>query len=685
MMTQIQEQHRQKLAYVYLRQSTYGQVLHHRESTERQYDLYDKALAMGWPRERIRTFDGDLASSAKPLSEREDFKAMMFDVSMKRVGAIFALECSRLARSNAEWHSLLQVCALSDTLLIDDDGCYHPVEFNDQLVLTFKGAMSHAELHMMHLRLHGGKAHKAGKGILRFALPAGYRFDRQDRIVKDPDEQVREAVGHFFDAFRKVRSAYGVVVQFHEEGRLFPKRAYGGARDGRLSWGPLNLRRALDMLRHPCYAGAYAWGRSHTTQTLSDEGQVCQRVERLPVDQWPVLIPDHHPGYVSWDVWEANCRIVDGNARRAKDDCAGSAPREGRALLQGLVYCMRCGRRLRTFHQGTGGRYASYVCEGQRPDALARRTCRVSLSAAVADPVVERRALARLEPAQVQLAAQAWAELERRQAAQERQWELRVEAARHDAELAHQRYEEVDPKRRLVADSLEQAWEDALARLREAEAQRAAHRQAQPRGLDAEQKRRLTALAEDLPQLWSAPSTRAKDKKQILRLLVKDVFVERDTSPGGGAVLHVRWHGGTSEDLPVEPPLMRCDRTRYGADMIAEVRELARTRTDRQVAEHLNEQGRLSITGKPFSGKMINWVRRQHDIPGPNPKGENELTVREVAERFGIKMDMVYYWIEQGWLPARRQHPHRAWRIVLSPEKEEELWQRIRNSRMLGR
>ncbi len=680
MMAQIQEQHLQKLAYVYLRQSTLGQVLHHSTSTERQYDLTGKALEMGWPRERIRVLDGDLASSAKPLSQRADFTAMTADVAMKRVGAIFVLECSRLARSNSQWHRLLELCALSDTLIVEGDTCYHPVQLDDQLVLTIKGAMSHAELHMMHHRLYGGRRHKAGQGTLRFALPAGYRHDERGLIVKDPDEQVREAVGHLFDAFRSARSAYGVAVQFNQEGRLFPKRA-GGGRNGRLKWGPLTLKRAVNVLRHPCYAGAYAWGQRHTTQTLSDQGQVCQRVESLPMEQWPVLIRDHHDGYVSWDEWMANRKTIAGNAPPARERPGGGSAREGHALLQGLLWCGRCGRKLRTRYQGTGGCHASYVCEGQRPDgAMSKASC-LSLSAATTDPVVVERALALLEPVQAQLAVQAWAEVERRQAAQDRQWLLRVEAARYEADLARQRYEAADPKRRLSTDALEEAWNDALVRLQETEAQHAAHRQTKPPGLDAGQKARVKALAENLPQLWSAPSTQAKQRKQILRLIIKDVFVDRGAAQDDKAVLHVRWQGGGSVDLLVGRPLRRWDQVRYQPETVAEIRALARTRNDRQVAEHLNGQGRLSMTGKPFTRDMIQAIRRKHDIPDCNPKGEDELTVREVAERFGVRTDRVRSWIEHGILPARQRHPHMEWRIVLDPEKEKELWRRVKDVR----
>ncbi len=435
------------------------------------------------------------------------------------------------------------------------------------------------------------------------------------------------------------------------------------------------------MLRHPCYAGAYAWGQRHTTQTLSDQGQAIQRVEWLPMDEWPVLIRDHHPGYVSWDEWMANRKTIAGNAPPNKGRPGGGAAREGHALLQGLLWCAHCGRKLGTRYQGTGGRHASYVCEGQRPDGMVRKGSCLSLSAATTDPVVVERVLALLEPAQAQLAVQAWAEVERRQAAQDRQWQLRVEAARYEADLARQRYENADPRRRLSTDALEEAWNDALLRLREVEGQHAAHRETTPRGLDAQQKAQLVALAEDLPRLWSAPSTQAKDKKQILRLIIEDVFVERGASQDDKTILHVHWQGGDREDLLVGRPLKRWDQIRYQPETVAEIRELARTRNDRQVAEHLNGQGRLSLTEKPFTRNMIQAIRRKHEIPDCNPQGENELTVREVAERFGVKTDRVRSWIEHGILPARQRHPHMEYRVALDPEKEKELWQRVKDPR----
>jgi len=301
MLSQIQPHHHQKMAYVYLRQSTMGQVRHHQESTARQYALKDRALSLGWQNDQIRVLDADLGLSGTQTNHRQDFKTLVADVSLEKVGAVFALEASRLSRSCSDWHRLLEICAFTGTLLIDEDGCYDPAEFNDQLLLGLKGTMSQAELHFIRARLLGGKRNKARRGELRFPLPVGYVYGEEPgSVLIDPDQELRSAVELIFKLFHQTGSAYGVVRHFAQEQLRFPKRAYGGIWNGRLLWGDLKHTRVLGVLTNPCYAGAYVFGRYRGSKSLSSDGQIQSRSRKQPIDSWSVLIQDHHPGYISW-------------------------------------------------------------------------------------------------------------------------------------------------------------------------------------------------------------------------------------------------------------------------------------------------------------------------------------------------------------------------------------------------
>lgn len=309
MQEKITRSHLEKPAYLYLRQSTLGQVRHHRESTERQYALKEKAYSLGWPAEQVQILDGDLGVSGAAATLREDFKTLVADVSMRKVGAVFALEASRLSRSNTDWHRLLELCALTGTLIIDEDGCYDPADFNDQLLLGLKGTMSQAELHFLRARLQGGKVNKAKKGELRTPLPVGYGYDELGRTVLDPDAEVRSALETLFRVVRETGTADGVTQYFGEHGLQFPKRAYGGAWDGKLIWGNLRHSRVLDVLRNPSYAGGYGYGRYTSEKGRSADGIICSKTLRQPMDAWQVMLKDHHEGYLTWGDYGKNQEV----------------------------------------------------------------------------------------------------------------------------------------------------------------------------------------------------------------------------------------------------------------------------------------------------------------------------------------------------------------------------------------
>ena len=679
MISKIQTHHRQKMAYVYLRQSTMAQVHHHQESTQRQYALKDKALELGWMPEQIRVLDADLGISGTHMNNRQDFKTLVADVSLEKVGAVFSLEASRLSRSCSDWHRLLEICSLTGTLIIDADGCYDPADFNDQLLLGLKGTMSQAELHFLRGRLQGGKRNKAQRGELRFPLPVGFVYgEGPGSVWLDPDTEIQNAVRLVFTVFRQSGSAYGVVRPFLQHQLTFPRRAYGGVWNGKIFWGRLQHGRVLGLLSNPCYAGAYVFGRYRGVKSVSTDGQIQSKVERQPIPSWLVLIREHHPGYIRWDEYWEHQQMLEQNQTHQPELCSTGAAREGRALLQGLLLCGHCGRRLSPRYTGNGGIHPRYECTRRQEDTHYSSSC-VRLSADLIDQAMGKRILEILRPEQIEIACRAVQELERRSQAVDQQWRMRLERLEYQAQLAQRRYEEVDPANRLVAATLEQRWNEALQA--KATAQEELNRQRQKQGLELteEQKGQLLALAKDLPRLWNSPSTCAQDRKRMLRLLIKDITVER-VRPERKVLLHIRWQGGAVEDLSVDIPLPAPDKVRYPQAVVERVRSLALSMTDPQIKATLNQEPRLSAKGKPFSLSMIKWIRFRHGIPAPSLKKPEELTVGQAAEHFGVSIGVVYYWIERRHLQARQVAAGSPYWITLSPASRTRLQTWVANS-----
>jgi DNA invertase Pin-like site-specific DNA recombinase len=672
MITQIQPHYLQKMAYVYLRQSTMGQVRHHQESTARKYALKDRALSLGWQSDQIRVLDADLGLSGTQTNNREDFKTLVAAVSLEKVGAVFALEASRLSRSCSDWHRLLEICALTATLLVDEDGCYDPADFNDQLLLGLKGTMSQAELHFIRARLQGGKRNKARRGELRFPLPVGYVYGEEPgSVLIDPDQEVCRAVELIFELFRQTGSAYGVVRHFAQHQLRFPKRAYGGIWNGKLLWGTLTHGRVLGVLNNPCYAGAYVFGRHRCSKSLSTDGQIQSRVQRQPIDSWAVLIQDHHPAYISWQEYLENQQILLQNQTNKPQQLLANSARAGRALLQGLLLCAGCGRRLSPRYTGNAGIYPIYECTARHQDTIYRKDC-VTIQAGLVDQPISRRVLEVLQPEQLEIALRALKELEERREAIDRQWRMRIERLEYQAQLAQRRYEEVDPSHRLVAATLEKRWNEALEELQRLKDDYQNYRQQQGFELTSRQRAELLVLAEDLPRLWQAQTTSAKDRKRMLRLLIRDVTVEKRRKERK-ALLHIRWQGGAIEDLTVDLPLPMPERLRYCETILTQVRTLASTRSDQQIAAALNQQQLRSATGKAFTKSMIQWIRYRYEIPAPVFKRPEELTVKELARRFSIGIGVVHYWIQRGHLAVRRLTERAPYWITITAKKEAEL------------
>src|SRR5215471_16535240 len=677
MNSKMADHHLARQACIYIRQSTPGQVRFNQESKERQYNLANQAKALGWMPEQIWILDGDLGHSGEQATHRDDFKTLVSDVAMGQVGAIFSLEASRLARSNKDWHRLLELCAITKTLVFDGDGCYDPADFNDGLVLGIKGQFAQAELHIIRARLHGAKLNKAQKGELRFPVPVGFVYD-DDKIVLDPDQEVQGAVRAVFELFEQENSAYGVVQGFHQLGLRFPRRAYGGAWDGKLIWGRLTHSRVIGVLANPCYAGTYVFGRYQSCKKIDATGEICSRLRRMPEDQWRVVIPDHHQGYITRDQFLANRKRLADN-RTNIETLAGPA-REGLCLLQGLLLCGICGRRLTVRYTGNGGLYPIYECNWRSRDGLPLRHC-MSLAAGPLDDAITERVLTAVTPLTIKLALEALTGLEERDKLISAQWHRRIERARYEAELAERRYEEVDPSNRLIASTLEKRWNDAMQRMADLEAELAAFERQALRSVTAEQKRQILQLGRDFPRLWKARTT--CDRKRMLRLLIRDITVAKGPEPKL-LRLQVCWQGGANETIEVRQRPKRQDAIRYPDTFVAKIRDMAKLHHDGEIIDLLKSEGLTSSTGKPFTLSMIRLIPHKHHIPSPLPPA-GTLTVGQVCQRYSVSLWVVHYWIERGIVSAVHHKRNTPYAITINADVDRRLREWVANSVHLRR
>lgn len=652
-----------------------GQVRLNRESTERQYALKDRAESLGWRQHQIKVLDNDLGQSGANTHHREDFKTLVADVSMGKVGAVFALEASRLSRSCTDWHRLLEICALTNTLILDEDGCYNPKDFNDQLLLGLKGTMSQAELHFIRARLLGGKVNKAKKGELRFPLPIGYCYDDVGRTVLDSDEQVREVVTLVFKIFKEQGSAYAVSHYFFNNSIQFPKRAYGGVWRGKLIWGQLNLSRVLGILKNPAYAGTYVYGRYHYDKSLSPEGNLRIKMLKRPQDDWQVTLQEHHEKYITWHEYLENQKRLEQNQTNGIETLLPGPVREGLALLHGLLVCSYCGHKITVRYQGNRGIQPYYQCSWKRKQGGTGTKDCLSIRCEPIDENVTQRILLVIEPKQIQIAVNALEELENRYQGISKQWQLKLQRMQYEADLAQRRYEEVDPSNRLVAATLEKRWNESLTALDELQKQYDEYTGDNQLSSLSTRKNELLKLAEDFPRLWHAESTQAKDRKRIVRLLIKDITV-KISNDRKNAILYIRWQGGATEEMMVVLPSKSADKWRCSPEIIEQVRLLAQHMKDKEIVEYLNDKGLKTNKGNSYTLFSVKWIRHKYKVPSYNLRKPGELSINEVAQKFDVSHHVVRYWIEIGAINARKANGHKFW-ILLTPEKEEELHKKI--------
>jgi excisionase family DNA binding protein len=658
----IGESHRRRRAVVYVRQSSPGQVAGNLESAARQYALRERALALGWPLAAISVVDEDTGRSGAGGEERVGFRELVAEVGLGQVGLILALEVSRLARCSADWHRLLELCVLTGTLISDQDGIYAPSEFNDRLLLGLKGTMSEAELHLIRARLDGGLRNKAARGELRLHLPVGFDRDERGQVVLAPDEQVRTAIEHVFALWRRLGSARQVLAELVSEGCMLPRRTVG---ERRVRWVRASYPAVHDLLTSPVYAGAFAFGRTREEKQLGADGRVRVRRVALPLEEWAVCLPDHHPGYVGWDEYLATRERLRANMRSRGE--GGGAAREGAGLLQGLLRCGRCGRRMQVAYSGSDGRSPRYSCVRARDHHGAETACQ-ALGGRRLDRAVAAAFLEAVSPAGVGAAASAIAELQAQHDERLAQQRLALERADYEAGRAKRQYDACEPENRLVARAVEHAYEQALGEVEREQRKLALLEHARPEPLTDQERRALARLARDLPRLWEAATTSDRDRKELLRVIVREVVVTL-RRPAGHAAVEIFWEGGARSQLrlPVGPG---APGIRTSEETVALVRRLAEHHHDREIAATLNKQGRLTSTGLPFNQARVRNLRQRAGISAAPPRDpDSELvTIQQAAEQLGVSGATVRRWLKDGLLPGEQVTPQAPWRIRLSDD-----------------
>ncbi|MGH9304375.1 MAG: recombinase family protein, partial [Acidimicrobiales bacterium] len=636
--------HLGRLAYLYVRQSTLRQVLENTESTKRQYALRERAIALGWSLEQVVVIDSDLGLSGADV-DREGFQRLVAAVGLGEVGVVLGLEVSRLARNSSDWHRLLEICALTDTLILDEDGLYNPAHFNDRLLLGLKGTMSEAELHVLRARLLGGQLAKASRGELEMRLPVGLVNDAAGRVVLDPDTQVQEAVRTFFDTFGRTGSATATVRAFREQGLLFPRRLVTGAHKGEVVWGPLLHSRALRLLKNPRYTGAFVYGR---TQTRKLPGGKELRLP-LPRERWHTVILGAHPGYISWEDYEANLARLHDNAQANGADRRKSPPREGPALLQGLAVCGRCGERMTVrYYVRHGETWPEYLCQ-KRGIEHAEPPCQKLLGADL-DRAIGELLVERVTPFALDVALAVQDDLRARADKADALRHKQVERARYETELAQRRYLSVDPDNRLVAQSLEADWNHKLRALNDAQDEYEHRREAESALLEDRHREQVLSLATDFPRLWSDPAVSQRERKRMIRLLLEDVTLLR----GEEIVAHVRFRGGATHTLRLSLPLNAAELRKVDPVVVAEVDRLLEEHTEAEIVEILNSTGLRPGVAEHFTPRIIYILRRTYGLEDRYTRLRRRglLTLSELSERLGAHPSTVKAWARTGHISS---------------------------------
>jgi DNA invertase Pin-like site-specific DNA recombinase len=653
----VQRHHLDRGAYLYIRQSSMRQVLENVESTKRQYALRARATALGWPDDKIIVIDCDQGESGASAAWREGFQRLVTEVGMGRAGIVMGLEVSRLARNNADWHRLLEICALADTLILDEDGVYDPASFNDRLLLGLKGTMSEAELHVLKARLRGGILNKVRRGEYRCPLPTGFLYNEAGNVVLDPDAQIRETIAYFFETFSRVGSAHQTVKVFHAEGILFPSRLRNGETT---VFRPLTASTAIRTIHNPRYAGVYVYGRRNYRRA-ADGKKILRKRER---GDWLACIPNAHPGYITWDQFHANLKLLEANGR-GYEIARSSPPREGVALLQGRAICGRCGRHFRVRYAARRNRLESwYVCDRGSGDR-----CEPNCQSIAGPPIEEAIGILiaeKMTPAAVELALEIRDEIAARQEEADRLRSRAVERAQIEADLAQRRFMMVDPSNRLVADTLEAEWNDKLRVLAKARDDRERERREDRLVLDEAVRERLVAMTTDFKKLWAAPTLPNRERKRLLAHIIEDVTLIKLVSEGT-TKLHVRFRGGKTETITTLNPKSSAAQVKTPTTIVSLVDKLLDHHIYDEIAELLNKQGlrpggsaRRGKQDARFTALRVGYLVHEYELRSryDRLRDRGMLTKEEMAARLGIHMHTLLRWAEYGLVTRHAYNGH---------------------------
>jgi DNA invertase Pin-like site-specific DNA recombinase/predicted DNA-binding transcriptional regulator AlpA len=666
-LSKVKPSHSARQAFIYVRQSSVSQVEHNRESTARQYALGDRAQQLGWPKDNIVIIDDDLGLSGSTTNKRSGFARMISEVALGHVGMILGLEVSRLARNNADWYRLLELCGLTDTLIGDADGVYHPALFNDRLLLGLKGTMSEAELHIIRARLDGGIRNKAARGELRRGLPVGFVWGDDDgEVLFHPDQAVVTAVRSVFERFAEFGSARRVWLWLRAEAPSFPLQ---DGPDGQIRWVAPTYTAVHHILTNPVYAGAYTYGKSRCERYVDENGTVRKRIRKLPMDQWGVLIREHHAGFIDWATYESIQKRLDSNTRPGPHR-KGGVVREGAALLQGIGVCGHCGRRLSTHYRGRNST-PGYHCAGKNIVEGRGLYC-LNVGGVAIDEAVAQAFLEAVTPAAVDAMKTAVEQAHGNHDTALMQWRLEIERLRYEAGKAERRYRAVEPENRLVARGLEADWEGKLRELANAEADLRRRESQRLATISPDQLHRLRILSTDLKRVWYAATTTDRDRKELLRTILEEAVLNLKRTEGH-AQLILRWRGGAITTLDVAVPRFRPEGPRTDDDTIALLRRLALLYPDEVIAGILNRQGRKTAMGERFTANQVGSLRRYRDIPrfqpsaDPPPSGEL-VTIRKAAEILGMNTSSIHRWLADGFIQGEQVTPGAPWQIRMTDE-----------------
>jgi DNA invertase Pin-like site-specific DNA recombinase len=671
----VRADHLKRDAYLYIRQSTLHQVFHNTESTDRQYALKQRAVALGWPAERVNVIDGDQGHSGASAADREGFQKLVAEVGLGHAGIVLGLEVSRMARNSCDWHRLLEICGLTGTLILDEDGLYDPSQFNDRLLLGLKGTMSEAELHVLRARLQGGIRNKARRGELRIPLPVGLIYDTQGRVILDPDKQVQQSLRTFFQVYQRDGSALAMVKYFRKNGLSFPRRLRGGVNKGQLAWGPLCHTRSVQVLRNPRHAGAFVFGRTKTHKRTTGRWAA----QSLPQDEWHTLIPDAHPGYISWQQYQDHLRTLRACAQAHGKDRRNSPPGQGPALLQGLVVCGVCGRRMTVgYHSRQGKPVVDYKCQHEKCNH-GEDVCQIIPGYGI-DHAIGELLLEMVQPVTLELAFAVQAELQTRLEEVDQLRCQQVQRARYEADVARNRFMQVDPNNRLVADALEADWNDKLRALAEAQEQYEQQRQKDRVVLDEQSRQKVLTLAQDLPRLWHDLNTSDQDRKRMVRLLIEDVTLTKNDT----IRVQIRFKGGTTRTLTLTRPLGAWKDRMTSADVIRRIDQLLDAHTDDEIAAELNRQGFCSGMKLPFTPKIVERLRREYGLRCrfDHLRAAGLHTPDEMATELAVSRQTVGIWYRHGLLKGYdyNRKGDRLYELPpqeLRPTKQQGLWGKL--------